>query len=280
MKKAIVIVLCWILLPYVSVAGTNLSSNFTYGFAGYWGNSTDIVLELPADFNLQAGFSISSSSAARSTSFSLGGGKDLFFQMISLNALYSGNRSGNYFSDTGEFTFSIRPLLMLVTLLDLQAEIGYSYTAHTNNTRTEMLPCHSWRIGLGLGILQTTELAIAYTSYNYFPSVPGGKTLEEIQKYIYATQNMRLAGVLGVISGFPGSTIDFSISRVLFDRLNVYANYSWIQYSLDKSTSNSILIGADYFLLDNLSPGLAYNIFLARGSAPAYYISAGISFNF
>lgn len=279
MKKT-VIILAFVFLPVVSNALMQVSDNFTMGPSGYWGNSTDVVLELPAEFNLQGGISISSSGGSRSLYYSLGGGKDFYFQMMSLNALYNANRSSNYISDGADFSFSIRPFMGLSTFIDFQLEGGYSFTGHMAVSRSKMLPCHSWRIGTGLGILQTTNLAIAYTSYIYMPSIPDGLDLQQIQDSIYATQNLQLAGVLGIISGFPGSTIDVSVSQILFDRLNLYGSYSWIQNSLDKKTSNSYLIGADYSLLENFSLGFAYNLFQDPAPALSHYYSLSISMDF
>lgn len=278
--KKIVIILAFLFLPVVSNALMQISDNFTLGPSGYWGNSTDVVLELPAEFNIQGGVSISSSGGNRSLSYSLGGGKDLFFQMMSINTLYNADRSSSYISDGADLSFSIRPFMGLSTFVDIQLEAGYSFTGHTNTNRTQMLPSHSIKIGAGLGILQTTNFAIAYTSYIYLPSIPDGYDLKTIQTYIYATRNFQLAGVLGIISGFPGSTIDVSGSQILFDCLNLYGSYSRIQYSLDKSVSNSYLIGADCSLLENLSIGLAYNLFQDPTPALSHYYSLSISIGF
>jgi len=278
MKKITVIFIVVILfLPVTSSAFMQISDNFTMGAGGYWGNSTDVVLELPADFNLQGGFSISSGG---NKFFSLGGGKDLFFQMMSLNAIYNANRSSGYVSDGTELSFSIRPFVGLSTFLDFQLEAGYSFTGHMNTNRSKILPCHSWRVGTGLGILQATNFAVAYTSYIYLPSIPDGYDLQQIQNYVHATQNIKLAGVLGIISGFPGSTIDASVSHILFDCLNLYGSYSWIQCSLDKSVSNSILIGADYYLLENFSLGFAYNLFQDTTPAFSHYYSLSTNIRF
>lgn len=259
-----------VFLPISLNAIIQISDNFTIGL-GYWGNSTDGVLELPLDFNLHGGFSFSSSG---NKFFSLGGGKDLFFQMISINALYNGNRSSSYVSDAADLSFSIRPFMGLSTFLDLQLEAGYSFTGYMNTTRTQLLPCHSWRIGAGLGILQTTNFAIAYTSYIY------SRSLQDIQNNIIATQNIKLVGALAFISGFPGSTIDVSGSQVIFDCLNLYGCYSWLQYSLDKSVSNSFLIGADYSIIENFTIGFAYNLFQDPTPAFSSYYSLNATFNF
>lgn len=276
-NRIFAVVILSLFLPFKSNALVQISDNFTIGSDGYWGNCTDVVAELPLEFNLQGGFLISSGG---SKSFSLGGGKDLFFQMMSLNALYNGNRSNSYVSDGADLSFSIRPFMGLSTFVDFQMEAGYSFTGHMNTERTKMLPSHSWRIGTGLGILQTTNFAIAYTSYLYLPSIPDGFSLQTIQNYIYATQNIKLAGALALISGFPGSSIDLTVSHMLFDILNLYGSYSWIQYSLDGSISNSYLVGADYYLLKNLNLSFAYNFFQTPALSISHYLSFGASLDF
>jgi len=278
--KKIAIIFVFAFLPLTLNASVNVSDNFTFSPGGYWGNSTDAVIELPAGFNLQGGISISSSGGSRSLSYSLGGGKDLFFKKISLNALYNAGRSSGHVSDGGELTFSIRPFMGLSTFVDIQLEAGYSFTGYMDAGRTELLPCHSWKIGAGLGVLQTTNLAIAYTSYIYSLSLPHEYALQDIQSRIIATQNIKLAGALALVSGFPGSTIDVSVSHMLLDNLNLYVSYSWIQYQLNNNVSNSYLAGADYSLLENISLGFAYNLFQDPTPSISHYFSLGTNIGF
>lgn len=261
--------------PLLSYALMQISDNFTIGPGGYWGNSTNVVLELPLDFNLQGEFSISSSGGTKSTSYSLGAGKDLFFQMISLNAIYNANRSSDYLSDGIDLTFSIRPLMMLATFIDLQAEAGYSYTKHTVTTVGKNTPSHSIRVGAGLGILQTTNFAISYTFYTY-PELDASNLAQLTN---YARWHPALAGAVAIVSGFPGSTLDASISHSI-DNITPYLNYSLIKYAADNSISNSYLLGVDYYLLENLSLSFAYNLFQDPTPSISHYFSLGTSINF
>jgi hypothetical protein len=277
--KKITAILIFVFLPVISNALVQVSDNFTLGTSGYRGNSTDVVLELPAEFNLQSNMSVSSAGEDRSFLYSLGAGRDLFFEMMSLNVLYNANRSDNYVSDGADVSFSLRPFMGLSTFIDFQLEGGYSFTEHMTVSRTKMLPCHSWRIGAGLGILQTTNIAVAYTSYIYMPSIPDGCNVRQITDII-PIHNIKLAGALLLVSGFPGSTIDLSVSHSLSDRLNLYGSYSCIRYSPDKNVSNSYLAGADYSLLENLSLGFACNVFQDSAQVFSYYCSLGINIGF
>ena len=84
MKKIIILIFLVLLVSTVACADVQVSDNLTYGFSGYVGNYTDVVIGLPLDFNLQGSYSVSSSSGGASiVSFTAGCGKDIFYQMMS-----------------------------------------------------------------------------------------------------------------------------------------------------------------------------------------------------
>lgn len=277
MKIFIIAFIFLITLPMVCLPAANIYDNFSFGDGGYIGNSTDADIQLPLYYALRVNFSASSLSGNRILGYSLGVAKDLTGD-FSLDVSYAGDKVTSYISDSVEALFSYRPFMRISTFLEFQVEGGYSFILHSNEYRNKNIPCHAIKIGLGGGFMQTTSLAFSYSFFNYLPSLPDGYSLQDIQGIV--ASNSRLAGVLGVISGFPGSIIDLSISHYLTDILNVYFSYSYIRQALGNSLSHSYLLGGDYYILTNWSMGLAYNLF--RDPTPSlssyYSINTRISF--
>ena len=258
-------------------AGVQVSDNLTYGFGGYIGNYTDVVIGLPLDFNLQGSFSVSSSetgTGSRSLSFTAGGGRDFFYQMMSLNALYTGNRSGIYRSDSLDAAFSVRPFMILTTFADIQLEVGYTYTNHTATAISKSTASQSLRLGAGLGILQTINFAVSYACY-YYPDITES-LLAQLSQYAYWSP--ALAGVVSVVSGFPAESVDLGYSQLFFEVLNSYVNYSILRY-VTNGVMSSLTAGADYYILENLSLGGSYSVSFSQGSA-SQYISVSTALNF
>ena len=274
MKKIIILIRLVLLVSTAASAEVQVSDNLTYGFGGYVGNYTDVIAGLPLDFNLQGSFLVSSSSGVRSLAFTAGGGKDFFYQMMSLNALYTGNRSGTYLFDGLDAAFSVRPFMILTTFADIQLEIGYAYTNHTLTTIPKSTSSQSLRLGMGLGILQTINFAVSYSYYRY-PDIPEN-LLAQISQYAYWSP--ALAGVVSVVSGFPAESVDAGYSQLFFEALNSYVNYSFLRY-VTNDVMSSLTAGADYYVLENLSLGGSYSVSFSQGSA-SQYISVSTAINF
>jgi len=269
---------CLIFFPSF-VSATNISDYVTFGADSYWCNSTNAIFELPDDFNFQGNFSLLSPASGRVLSYSLGAGKELNFKTISINGIFCGVYASNYVSNSGEASFSCRPFAHLTTFVDIQLEVGYNYTVHKELRRDKILPCHSIRLGSGISVLQNTSLAFSYTDFFYEPFFFDESLFENIEDEA-VNQNYKLSGALGIIPKFPRSVFDLSLSHLLFDSLNTYVSYSRIGYALDTLFVNSIVLGADYYILQNINLGIAHNIMFLQNSAISNYTSINIAVNF
>lgn len=280
MKKRIVgiFVICLAFFPSF-LSATNISDYVIFGADSYWCNSTDVVLELPEEFNFQGNFSLLSPVSGRVLSYSLGIGKDLNYKTISINGFYSGVYSQGYVSNSGEVSFACRPFAHLTTFVDIQFEAGYNYTVHKELRRDKILPCHSIRLGSGISVLQSTNLAFSYTDFFYEPFFFDESLFENIENEA-VNQNYKFSGVLGIISKFPKSAFDISLSHLLFSSLNTQVSYSRIGYAFDTLFVNSIVLGADYYILQNINLGIAHNLMFSPNSDVSNYTSVNVAVNF
>lgn len=245
------------------------------GSRRYFSSDTSIDVDFPGGFNVNAAFAVYRSDvSSRTATFTLGAGKDWsrgsIFGSFSRTPKADGYQAtslvlgGSIHTPSRDFRTTLGLDLAVTQHTEtVPAGRGTRDVEITQNTPTLMVQQRVYG----------TKILVEYGHSTYNVNIQGIPTR-------VAPRGLRLAGLGGLLQGFPERTIKFKLSES-WEPFTVWTSYAQSRLFLanqsGRAVADSYLVGVDWDLSESITGGLQYNHFVETNLPKADYFGVSLS---